>query len=334
MKSTDLRYKPKCEGVDLSICIPTWNRDIFLNDLLNSIFCQTFTGTLEVVISDNASTDGTMSVVKSFQGGGIPIRYNVSEVNVGPDKNFLKAAALASGTYVWMIGSDDQIEDGGIASTLARLESKRDVYLQDRIKCSFNMEPIARESFWFDDVKVEWDFSRDGLSDYFTKCKSLGGLGSYLSSIIIRKDAWDRIQCPDKYLGSFYSHSYKVLSCLSDGGSLAIVKNSPVMYRGGNDHFLQEGLCKRTLIDFQGFGLIAEDFSRCEVYGVLGSEYSGKRRKSLAALFDGCTPVQSATDCIQRLNLKMDQKVFVMSCVLYRQIKIWVRKFAYLVGRS
>ena len=53
----------------LSICVPTYNREIYLQECLDSIISQDSfdEDTIEIIISDNASTDGTQSLIKKYQ---------------------------------------------------------------------------------------------------------------------------------------------------------------------------------------------------------------------------------------------------------------------------
>ncbi|MGO7419868.1 glycosyltransferase family 2 protein, partial [Rhizobium ruizarguesonis] len=63
-------------GIKLSICIPTYNREAYLRNALT--YCENdykFAFPFEIVICDNASTDGTQQVVEEFIARGQPIRY-------------------------------------------------------------------------------------------------------------------------------------------------------------------------------------------------------------------------------------------------------------------
>ena len=61
----------------LSICIPTFNRSSYLRNTLNSIVSQQefLSEKVEIIISDNASTDETPDVVKEFTAKYSNIHY-------------------------------------------------------------------------------------------------------------------------------------------------------------------------------------------------------------------------------------------------------------------
>jgi len=91
-----------------SIIIPTFNRVRFLDLTIRSIIRQNFTS-YEIIISDNASTDGTKDLVLRYQKQGYPISYHRFKHKVAPQRNVLKGFYLAKGKYIFMLGDDDAI---------------------------------------------------------------------------------------------------------------------------------------------------------------------------------------------------------------------------------
>ena len=75
----------------LSICIPTYNREKYLQECLDSIIGQEGFSTqdIEIVISDNASQDGTMSLVESYKAKYPNIQYFRNAENIGAIRNVL-----------------------------------------------------------------------------------------------------------------------------------------------------------------------------------------------------------------------------------------------------
>lgn len=91
------------ENILLSICIPTYNRAEYLDSTIQSIVCQTIfieTNIVEIVISDNCSTDNTYEVsqkyVKLYKN---KIKYFRNNNNI-KDRNFEKALSHGSGLYL------------------------------------------------------------------------------------------------------------------------------------------------------------------------------------------------------------------------------------------
>jgi len=84
----------------LSICIPTFNRAEYLDKSLSSIVSQKefINEDVELVISDNASTDNTEEIVKKYQVQYKNIFYSKNEENIS-DKNFPTVIGKAHGIF-------------------------------------------------------------------------------------------------------------------------------------------------------------------------------------------------------------------------------------------
>lgn len=86
----------------LSICIPTYNRSIYLEKTLLSIVSQEVfinTNSVEIIVSDNASNDNTRQVIlRLIEIYGKKIRYFRNDIN-DQDKNFYDVLLQANGIY-------------------------------------------------------------------------------------------------------------------------------------------------------------------------------------------------------------------------------------------
>ena len=103
----------------LTIAVPTYNRAACLSELLTVLADQVKNDPrVELIISDNASTDRTSEVVQDFVVSGLKVRYIRNAQNIGPDANFLQCFEQARGKYVWLLGDDDLIVPGGVGKIL------------------------------------------------------------------------------------------------------------------------------------------------------------------------------------------------------------------------
>lgn len=88
----------------LSICIPTYNRACALWRTLNSITTQKgflFTDMIEIVISDNCSTDATEEVCEEFvKKYPSKVRYIKRDMFVSGDENFIFVVRQAKGKFI------------------------------------------------------------------------------------------------------------------------------------------------------------------------------------------------------------------------------------------
>lgn len=106
----------------LSFAIPTYNRAKCLDRLLGALLLQlNGESRVEVIVSDNASTDNTPAVIEDYKQRGHEIRYLRNETNRGPDFNILLCFEQARGKYVWIFGDDDLIAPGTLKRVLDAL---------------------------------------------------------------------------------------------------------------------------------------------------------------------------------------------------------------------
>lgn len=86
-----------------SVIIPAYNCERFLDEAIESVLSQTF-GDFEIVVCDNASTDGTGEVIRSYDGQVRSVRL---EENRGPAGGRNAAIAEARGRYLAFLDADD-----------------------------------------------------------------------------------------------------------------------------------------------------------------------------------------------------------------------------------
>lgn len=93
----------------LSLCIPIYNRLSYLERQLTRMLedKDLFEKQIQLIISDNCSTDDLRSCCEKYQKRGLKMHYHRNETNIGPDGNFDWCFHHADGKYVWLLGSDD-----------------------------------------------------------------------------------------------------------------------------------------------------------------------------------------------------------------------------------
>jgi glycosyltransferase involved in cell wall biosynthesis len=90
----------------LSIGLPVYNGERYLAETINCFLAQTFRD-FEMVVCDNASTDGTADICRSFAARGAPIRYYRNEKNLGAIPNYNKVFGLCrSPLFKWAAHDD------------------------------------------------------------------------------------------------------------------------------------------------------------------------------------------------------------------------------------
>jgi glycosyltransferase involved in cell wall biosynthesis len=200
----------------LSICIPTRDRASYLEKSLQSIVQQEFftaTNLVEIVISDNCSSDNTVDVCRDFINK-YPgkIKYSKNEENLY-DLNFELALGLGSGSFL-------KIMNDNVVWATGSLE-----YITNLIKISENAKPLI---FFLNNVKVMKEplYIYNNVNDFMDVVSHhvtwMGGFG-------IWKSQFDTINdFSRKYLLSLVQ--VDVLLRLINSGIPCVVDNLKIFY--------------------------------------------------------------------------------------------------------
>lgn len=197
----------------LSICIPTYNREGYLRECLASIEAEGPHDQLEVVVSDNASTDHTLDVLEEFQGR-LPIRWFVQACNVGADRNFSAVVAESRGDYVWLLGDDDIVTPGSIAAIKQELRTSRPMLLQlGYIQGDSKLAPLRTLS------PVRAGLDSEGylvdIAKYIEAQPNISLLFAFISSFVFQRPCWTHDETTERWHGSNYVHLYQMHSTLA-----------------------------------------------------------------------------------------------------------------------
>jgi glycosyltransferase involved in cell wall biosynthesis len=92
----------------VSIGLPVRNGERHVGEAVRSVLDQEH-GRLELVISDNASDDGTEEICRQLAGSDVRVRYYRQARDIGLIANFNAVLHLAHGTYFKWMGDDDHL---------------------------------------------------------------------------------------------------------------------------------------------------------------------------------------------------------------------------------
>ncbi|MBC7545216.1 MAG: glycosyltransferase [Candidatus Sericytochromatia bacterium] len=107
----------------VSILVPTYNRVAYLKDCLDSLLATTVP--CEIIVADNASTDGTEALMATYTDARI--RYVRHATNLGPFGNYNFLLQAATQEYLCLFGDDDIALPGCFEAKLAILETNPQV---------------------------------------------------------------------------------------------------------------------------------------------------------------------------------------------------------------
>jgi glycosyltransferase involved in cell wall biosynthesis len=90
----------------ISVVVCTYNGAQFLSEQLDSLLAQSY-APVEILVCDDASTDGTALIAKEYAAKDQRIRLHLNEQNIGYNRNFEKGLLLACGAYIAVCDQDD-----------------------------------------------------------------------------------------------------------------------------------------------------------------------------------------------------------------------------------
>jgi glycosyltransferase involved in cell wall biosynthesis len=133
----------------LTITIPTYRRERYLKELLQSIkLPQELWETVEIVVSDNGSEYDVGTLVDQLNLS-YPISIHINETNIGATQNFINCVSMARGKYVWILGDDELLAPDAVTKVVAHLRSGPDWGLVLLSAANWNSSPPI-ESFFPD----------------------------------------------------------------------------------------------------------------------------------------------------------------------------------------
>ncbi|MBA3961633.1 MAG: glycosyltransferase family 2 protein [Chthoniobacterales bacterium] len=233
----------------LSFCIPTRNRASYLRVLLESIAEQS-TPEIEVVISDDASTDETQELVESYRTRLPQLTYERSDPALRYDRNLLHVVDLARGEYCWLFGDDDRLEPGALAEVLQTLRSVPDLtgLTTNRISFDSNLEsrlPVR-------DLKQRTSALYHDANEVFLSL--LDRLG-FLSCQIVNRTLWKDIVNHENLEPYFtgYVQLYVIARMLVKKPRWQFLAEPCVAFRADNDSFRALGQLGRLQMDVCGY---------------------------------------------------------------------------------
>ncbi|RIL40386.1 glycosyltransferase family 2 protein, partial [Staphylococcus gallinarum] len=115
-------------NIEISIIIPLYNRANGIQRLLQKLSIQSFDmNHVEIIVSDDKSTDNSVDIVKSFANQLPNLTILKSKVNSGGasvPRN--KALDIAKGKWLLFIDSDDYITEHTLTDAVATANKSQD----------------------------------------------------------------------------------------------------------------------------------------------------------------------------------------------------------------
>lgn len=112
----------------ITVGLPVYNAEAFLRESMDSLLGQTFTDFV-LIISDNASVDGTADICQDYVRRDDRVRYFRNAENIGLPGNFNRVFELSDTRYFKWSSADDYWGDTMLEKSLAVLEADPEIAL-------------------------------------------------------------------------------------------------------------------------------------------------------------------------------------------------------------
>ena len=221
----------------LTICVPTYGRAAILRNTLTELINQASPHQIEIVISDNSEDELSLDVYRDLVQIYPNIRYQRNATNVGLDRNFVNAAAMASTEFFWIFGDDDMPVPGAITKVLEEINANPDVEF-----FLINSIPVTA------DLKTQINDNLTGVyqDKIYTDCREflreISWYTTYVGAFVVKRSLWTKVH-HERYLDTAFVHVGIVYEGLAAAKSAAKFVASPlILYRTGNATWMRNFL--------------------------------------------------------------------------------------------
>lgn len=147
----------------VSIMIPVYNRESIISQTLDCAINQTYKN-IEIIVSDNCSTDNTWSILKDYAEKDTRIKIFKNEINLGPVLNWKVCIDNLNGEYTKILWSDDLISTDFIEKTLTLFDDETAFVMSGvRVFNSVDNRPLNQSKFQTQQVYTKKEFFNNVL---------------------------------------------------------------------------------------------------------------------------------------------------------------------------
>jgi glycosyltransferase involved in cell wall biosynthesis len=123
-----MRIAPASSPPKVTVGFPVYNGERYIREALESLRAQDYPN-MAIIISDNASTDATISICREYAARDSRIALCENKSNLGAAVNFIKVLDMADGPYFMWAAHDDRWEPQFISKCVEQLENHPDAVM-------------------------------------------------------------------------------------------------------------------------------------------------------------------------------------------------------------
>ena len=175
----------------VAVGMPVYNGELWLAAAIESILAQSFVD-FELVICDNASTDGTRAICEDFAARDARVRYSRNEANIGLFRNYNRVFELTNSRYFKWASSNDVCGERLLETCVTALENAPDAVLAYP-KTAIFAEQIETARDYEDSTKLDQETPSERVRALLAKPGLNNVINGVLRSDVLRKTALNRI---------------------------------------------------------------------------------------------------------------------------------------------
>jgi glycosyltransferase involved in cell wall biosynthesis len=221
----------------ITICIPTFNRSKFLQELLQSIYNAN--QKIPIVLSNNNSTDDTNKVIQIYKKKLTNFTSIQQKKNIGFARNYLECIFRVRTKYAWVVGDDDLLKKDSIKNiifTIKKLNYPNGIIFEYD---NFLNQSKNKSHNSISEISLLKDFSKCGL----------------ISTQIIKVENVKLIKNQiTKQKRNLYIQIYIMLHLIKKFGKWYKSSKKIINYRNNNfNHYSEKWILKRLENEIRGY---------------------------------------------------------------------------------
>jgi len=218
----------------LTLGLPVYNGDKCIGNTIKSIIqalqkISCHDSLIEILVSDNASSDNTQDIVRSFMQSGIKIQYFKNETNIGYDGNIDSIVKKAAGKYVWFLGCGEQVKEDALERLIGKLIGDIEY---TNILLDFDIYDERKDKITDDKIYIfNQDIILEGKNNFL-----YNKYGPAVSSNIVNKNLWNQVS-GEQFVVDGWCHIERILSMIAlNEASKTLILPKPyfTLYREAN----------------------------------------------------------------------------------------------------
>ena len=207
----------------VDILLATYNGEQYLKEQLDSILAQSY-NEFRLLISDDASTDDTIRILKEYEEKDNRITVFFQKENSGVIKNFEFLLERVENEYYMFSDQDDIWKEDKIEKSIKRIEETDSSLVYTDLEVVDSDLNVTYKSYWklkgiYNKIKKYNNFESLYLNNFVTGC-----------TIISKKEFIDEV-LPLPNTSKFVLHDYWIPLVLSQKNKISYIEEPLIKYR-------------------------------------------------------------------------------------------------------